>query len=129
MATQGDFAENALGATETTETDLGDITIPSAGVSKIVGIYGIATIQTTTAAEGTAGYFRLSFKSVSGTFRFPAQIFQGAAGTLADIGPSQDPKIIPVDIPIPANETIACYLALNLAQTGTCRGMVGIIME
>lgn len=127
--TQGDLAEGALGATETTESNLGTITIPSAGVRAIVGIYGIATIQTTTLAEGTSGHFRLSFKSVPGTFRFPATIFQGAAGTLADIGGDHKWQIIPVNIPVPPNETVTAYMTLNLAQTGTCRGMVGLIME
>lgn len=129
MPTQGDYAEGALGSTETTETSLGSISIPATGVSRIVGIYGIATIQTTTAAEGTAGGFRLAFKTVSGTFKFPVTVFQGAAGTLADIGPVHMPQIIPVDIAVPSNETITCYVTLNLAQTGTCRGMVGVIYE
>jgi len=129
IPTQGDIAEGALGSTETTETSLGSINVPSAGVSRIVGIYGIVTIQTATAAEGTAGQFRLAFKTVPGTYKFPAQIFQGPAGTLANSGPSQDPKIIPVDIPIPSNETITAYATLSLAQTGTCRAMVGVIYE
>lgn len=129
MPTQGDYAEGALGATETTETSLGTITIPATGVTRIVGIYGIATIETSTAAQGAAGGFRLAFKTVSGTFKFPATIFQGPAGTLAGIGPDQKPSIIPVDIAVPANETVTVYLTLFLAQTGACRGMVGVIFE
>jgi len=127
--TQSDFIEEALGATETTETDLGDIDVPSKGVSRIVGLYGVATIQTATAAEGTDGYYRLAFKSVPGVYRFPATIYQGAAGTLATQGAAHQPQIIPVNIPVPPNETISCYMALALAQTGTCRGRVGLIFE
>lgn len=127
--TQGDYAEAALGATETTETNLGTITIPTQGVSRIVGIYGITSIQTTTVAEGVSGHFRLSFSTVAGVFKFPVTIFQGAAGTLADIGPVHAAQIIPVNIPVPSKETVTCYMTLNLAQTGTCRGMVGLIME
>lgn len=127
--TQADYKDSALGATETTETNLGEITIPTQGVTRIVGIYGIATLQTTTAAEGTAGSFRLGFSTVAGIFKFPTTIFQGAAGTLASIGQAQAPQIIPVDIPVPANETVTVYMTLNLTQTGTCRGMVGLIME
>lgn len=127
--TQGDLVEGALGSTETIESNLGTITIPSQGVSRIVGVYGIAAIQTSTAAEGTTGQYRLAFKSVPGSYKFPATIFQGPAGTLAGIGPGQVPQIIPVDIPIPQNETITAYMTLSLAQTGTCRGMVGVIME
>ena len=127
--TQADYNEGALGATETSETSLGDISIPSQGVTKIVGIYGIATIETPTAGEGVSGHFRLAFKTVSGVFKFPVTVFQGSAGTLADIGPAQQPQIIPVDIPVPTNETVTAYMTLNKAQTGDCRGMVGIIME
>ena len=127
--TQGDFVDNALGSTETTETNLGDITIPAGPSKKIVGLWGIATIQTATAAEGTTAYFKLAFKRLGGVFKFPAQVFQGPAGTLANLGPAQSPRIIPVDIDVEPNETITPYMALALAQTGSCRGQVGIIYE
>ncbi len=126
--TQGDFVELALGATETTETDLGAVTVPSAGVSRIVGIYGIIEGITTT-AEQLVGYFRLSFKTVAGSFKFPASSFQAAAGTLASPGFLYEPKIIPVNIPVPANETIRAYAATFVAATGACRAMVGFIFE
>lgn len=126
--TQGDFVESALGATETTETDLGSVTVPSAGVSRIVGIYGIVEGVTTT-AEQLVAYFRLSFKTVAGTFKFPANSFQAPAGTLASPGFQFEPKIIPVNIPVPANETIRAYMATFVAATGACRGMVGFIFE
>lgn len=127
--TQGDLVEGDLGATETTETNLGTITVPSTGVKKIVAIYGVAAIETPTAGEGSSGAFRLSFKTVAGVFKFPVTIFQGNAGTLADIGGQQQPQMIPVDIPIPQNETITCYMTMHSAQTGTVRGLVGVIME
>lgn len=126
--TQADFTEAALGSTETTETNLGTLTIPSAGVSRIVGVYGILEEITTTAEQGV-GYFRLSFKTVAGSFKFPCATFQAPAGTLASPGFSYEPKIIPVNIPVPANETITAYMATFVAATGACRGMVGIIME
>lgn len=126
--TQGDFVELALGATETTETDLGDIAVPSAGVSRIVGVYGCLEEITTTAEQGV-GYFRLAFKTISGSFRFPASAFHAPAGTLASPGWMYEPKIIPVNIPVPPNETISCYMASFVAATGACRGMVGVIFE
>lgn len=129
MVTQGDFVSKDLGATETTETSLGDITIPSAGVTRIIGVYANIAIETATAGEGTQGHFRLAFKTVSGTFKFPADIIFGPAGTLADSGHSYKPTIIPVDIPVPPNETISCYATLEVAQTGTCHALVGVIYE
>ncbi len=126
--TQGDYVELALGATETTETTLGTVTIPSAGVRRIVGIYGVLQEITTTAEQGV-GYFRLAFKTVAGSFKFPCSTFHAPAGTLASPGWTYEPKIIPVDIPVPPNETITCYMATFVAATGACRGMVGFIFE
>lgn len=129
MPTQGDLVENDLGSTETTETDLGDITVPNTGVSRIVGIYGLACIETSTAGETTVGQFRLDFGTVAGKFKFPAQVTYGAAGTLASNADQASPKIIPVDIPVPPSEVIGCYMTLNQAQTGNCHGQVGVIYE
>ena len=125
--TQADYISKPLGADETVETVIGEVTIPATGVSKIVGLVGIITIKTTTAGKGTAGYIRLAFKTVAGTYKFAAQIFQGAFGTTGGIGPAQDPKIIPVDISVPANEVITIYAALDTAQTGSCVASVNLI--
>jgi len=126
--TQGDFVEAALGATETTETSLGTITVPTAGVSRIVGIYGILQEISTTAEQGV-GYFRLQFGVIAGKFKFPCASYHGPAGTLASPGWTYEPKIIPVNIPVPPNETITCYMATFVVATGACRGMVGLIFE
>lgn len=129
MVLQGDHVAKDLGATETIETELGTITIPATGVSKIVGIAASIAIQTATAGEGTHGEVRLAFKTVSGSFVFPVDIIYGPAGTLADSGHSYKPTILPVEIPVPPNETITVYAALDLAQTGTCHGHVFLLME
>lgn len=126
---QADLVELALGATETTETNLGTITIPSTGVRRIKALWGVIVAQAATTAEGTAGYFRLAFRTVPGVFKFPAQILLGPAGTLASAASMITPRFIPVDIPVPANETVTVYVATFLAQTGTCRAAVGVIME
>ncbi len=126
--TQSNFVELALGATETTETTLGTITVPSAGVQRIVGVYGVLEEITTTAEQGV-GYFRLGFSTVAGSFKFPCSTFHAPAGTLASPGFQYEPKIIPVNIPVPANETITCYMATFVAATGASRGMVGVIFE
>lgn len=125
--TQGDFVELALGATETTETELGTLTMPPTA-RKIIGIYGtIEGISTT--AEQLVGYFRLAFGNLSGRFKFPATSFQAPAGTLASPGFEYQPKIIPCDIDVVGNETIKCYAATFVAATGACRAMVGIIFQ
>lgn len=126
--TQAQFVELALGATETTETDLGDINVPAKGVTYIVGVYGICHGVQTTGEENSA-YFRLEFSTVPGVYRFPAQVYEAGAGTLAGGNVSFEPKIIPVRIQVPPNETIACYMAQFVAATGARRGTVGVIME
>lgn len=128
MSTQGDFVELALGATETTETSIGTINVPATGVSRVVGVYGIIHGVQTTAEENT-GYFRLSFGTVPGVFKFPAQVLHAGAGTLAGGGYVMDPKIIPCNIPVPAKDTITAYAATFVAATGAERAMVGVIFE
>lgn len=125
---QADFVELALGATETTETSLGTVTIPNTGVKRIIGVYGVDHGVETTGEEAS-GYFRLQFKTVPGTFKFPAQVFNAGAGTLVGPASGFDPKIIPVDIPVPPNESVTCYMAQFVASTGARRGVVGLLME
>lgn len=125
--TQGDQVYLALNATETTETLVGTITVPTAGVSRIVGIYGVLMQPVQTSGETISGYFRLAFTTVSGKFKFPVQAAGGMV-TSANWN-SVDPKIIPVNIPVPPNEQISCYMAANKALTGTGEGMVGVIFE
>lgn len=126
MATQGDVVYLALNATETTETQLGTITVPTAGVKKIVGVYGTLMQPLATSGESVSGFFRLAFTTISGKFKFPAQPLAGAAAAGVI---SQAPSIIPVDIPVPPNETITCFMTANKAFTGTGEGMVGVIFE
>ena len=128
MTTQADFVEGALNASETTEATLGTVVIPTAGIKKIVGVYGIAEVITTT-AEIIQGYFRLAFKTIPGVFRFPTTSFSAPAGTLATPMVVGEIQIIQVDITIPPNETVTCTMALNAVATGAARGMVGFIFE
>lgn len=129
MPTKGDYVEKALDSTETNETNLGTITISAKG-RRIIGVYGIAIIETATADEGTAAVFRLASEDVDiSPCKFPAQVIYGPAGTLADSGHTFTPKIIPVDIPVGGKARIVCYMKLTKAQTGSCRGLVGVIYE
>lgn len=129
MITQGDIVYSALGATETTESLVGTITVPTAGVRKIIGVYGLLMQPTATAGETVSGYFRLAFSTVAGTFKFPCTMMFGPAGTLASVGPVGQTQIIPVDIQVPPNESVKCYMTANKALTGTGEGMIGLIME
>lgn len=125
--TQGDAVYSALNATETTETLVGTITIPTQGVSRIVGVYGVLMQPVQTSGETISGTFRLGFSTVAGKFKFPAQAAGGMV-TSANWN-SVDPKIIPVDIPVPPKEDVACYMTANKALTGTAEGMIGLIFE
>lgn len=129
MATQGDCVYLALNATETTETDLGTITIPAQGVSRIVGVWGELMQPTATAGETCSGFFKLKFKSVPGTFKFPCTQLFGPAGTLASNAHKGAVQIIPVNIPVPGNESVTISMTANKALTGTGEGFAGIIME
>lgn len=126
MTTQADQVYAALNATETSETLLGTINVPTSGVSKIVGVYGDLMQVLATSGETVSGYFRLSFGSVPGKFKFPARPLAGAAAA----GVIQQPvQIIPVNIPVQGNETIQCYMTANKAMTGTSEGTIGVLME
>lgn len=125
--TQAAYIENALGSTETTETNLGTYTIPPTGVSRIIGVYGINHgVQTT--GEECSSYFRIAFGTGPNlSLKFPCQICDAGAGTLAGLGIAFDPKIIPVDIPLQPNDVITAYMTQFVASTGARRGMVGFI--
>jgi len=124
MPTHADYVTLALGATETTETDLGDITIPVTG-GTIIGVWGICANATTTAAEGNQGFFRLASNDINiAPARFPVSLVSGVADSY-----SFNPMIIPVNIPVAGKATIECYMVLSLAQTGACTGAVGLIWE
>jgi len=126
--TQGDFVALDLGSTETTETTLGTITVPSAGISRIVGVYGSCSLGEATLKEGALAHFRLAFKTVPGVYKFPA-LLCGGGTTSTGNSIYGDFHIIPVNINVPANETITCYMTLTLAQSGTAHGLVGVIFE
>ena len=128
MSTQGDYVELALGSTETTETELGTITIPSAGVSRVIGVWGVLNAVQTT-AEYVSGYFRLAFGSIAGTYKFPTSNIVAGAGTLAGGTVGTEVRIIPVNIPVPNKESVKCFMNTSLAQTGNCKGAVGLIFE
>lgn len=124
---QSDRVYSALNATETTETKLGTITSPTKGVNRIVAVHSCLMQPTGTNGEMVSGYVRLAFKTLSGSFKFPAQVKagEGAVGALVGVAPA----FIPVDIPFPANETCDIYMAADVALTGTGTGEASLLME
>lgn len=127
--TKADYVSADLGATETDETDLGDITISAKSQGRIVGVWGTVAKEEATLKEGTLGFFRLASDDVDiSPAKFPAVIGGGGTTSTAD-AVQMMPFIIPVDIPAAPKAVIQCYMVLTIAQSATCRGAVGLIYE
>ena len=127
--TQADYVDNDLGATETTETDLGDIRISGKSSGRIVGVWGMVAKEEATLKEGTLAFFRLASKDVDiAPAKFPAVVGGGGTTSTAD-SVQMVPHIIPVNIAARPNAVIECYMVLTIAQTATCRAAVGLIYE
>jgi len=114
----------ALGATETTYTDIGDITIPK-GVSRIVGIFAACALETGTATEGAIAVAKLEWTGGPKLDGIPC-----AVTSCIDVGQIPlVPEYIPVNIPVDFNDKIACYVKTTLDQTGACHGAVFLKLE
>lgn len=123
MTTQFGNISTALGATETTETSLGNIKVP-VGASRVTGICAAVVLQTGTAAEGTLGHARLSY-SGSGTISgVPTAIVVSE-----ELGGSYTPEFTPCQLPVTALTDVACFATLTLAQTGTCHCVICLRFE
>lgn len=123
MGTQFAHKGSALGATETTETDLGDITVPN-GVSRITGISACCAIETGTAGDGALGHSRLSWAGAPELDGIPVGI-----AVMEELGGSFVPQYLPVNIPIKALTTVHCYMTLTVAQGGACYGLISLRFE
>ena len=123
MATQFGNISTALGATETTETDLGTITVPE-GARVITGICAQVVLQTGTATEGCLGHARLSY-SKSGTIKgIPTAIVVSE-----ELGGSYTPQFTPVNLPVTPFAKISCFGTLTLDQTGTAHAVICLRFE
>lgn len=118
MPTQFAHKSTALGATETTETDLGEVTVPE-GASEITGISAAIVLQTGTAAEGTLGHARLSYSKSGDLEGIPCAIVVSE-----ELGGSYTPKFTPVNLPVTPLTKIKCFATLTLAQTGTAHALI-----
>lgn len=127
MVTQIVGVNLSLGATETTETDIGDIEIPY-GASRITGIHVSAALETGTATEGTLCHGSLDFKG--------AEELSGIIGDVACIIDAGQCAYKPIFHSVNINlshlvpkSKIACGVTLTKAQTGDCHGMIALRFE
>lgn len=123
LGTQFGYIETALGATETTETDLGDITVP-VGASRITGICAACAIATGTAGDGCVGRSRISFAGSGEIDGVPTAI-----AVMEELGGAYVAKFTPVNIPCTALQKIHCYMTLSIAQAGACTGLICLRFE
>lgn len=114
MATQFGYTDLALGATETTYTDIGDITVPE-GASRITGICAEIAQETGYAAAGMLGVAKLEFQGAEELDGIPVN----TVGTVDTGQVFYVPEFIPVNIPVIKNRPIACAIKETIAQTGT----------
>ena len=118
MPTQFAYKNSALGATETTETDLGEATVPS-GASRITGICAAVALQTGTATQGPLGHARISYSGSGDLDGIPVAVV-----VMEELGGAYEPEFTPVNLPVVPLTKIKCYMTLTVAQTGTCHGLL-----
>jgi len=125
MPTQLKFISADLGATETTETDLGDITVPI-GASRITGICACCALETGSSGDGCLGIATLKYTGAGELAGIPVNL-----SSMEDLGQpgGTSPRFLPVNIPVPVNRAIGCYMVLTVAQGGTARGQVHLRFE
>jgi len=129
MGTMYKYKSANLGSTETTETSLGDITVPSLA-TRITGISIVVSIEETTLKEGTSGWGRLNFSGAQDLEGIPIAIV-GSGTTSTDGLAGFQPVFTPCNIDVSKiqNGTIACFVTLTKAQTATCNAVVSLRFE
>ena len=123
MPTQFGYISTALGATETTETSLGNIKVPP-HASMITGVSAAVVLQTGTAAEGCLGHCRLSYAKAGELKGIPTAIVVSE-----ELGGSYTPAFTPIRVNVEALTDIACFATLTLAQTGTAHCVIHLRFE
>jgi hypothetical protein len=113
LGTQYEYIDAQLGATETTYTDLGDITVPD-GASRITGICMEEAAELGYATEGQLGIGKLEFQGSAQLEGIPVAYVQSTATGQVFYRPA----FIPVNIAVDEKTVIAVGMKLTLAQTG-----------
>ena len=124
MATQLKFISADLGSTETTETDLGDIVVPI-GASRITGICACCATETGTTAEGYLAIAELKYTGAPELAGIPVHLSSMEDVTFG----GATPRFMAVNIPVPVNRAIGCFMKTTLDQSGTCRGQIHLRFE
>lgn len=123
MATQFAHKQTDLGATETTETDLGEITVPTKA-TRITGICGAIALQTGTAADGAAAWLRMSYSGSGDLDGIPM-----AVTCMEELGGAYVPAFTPVNLPVTPLSKIKIFATMTLAQGGVCTALVCLRFE
>jgi len=126
MSAQYDFIDSQLGATETTNTDLGDIKAPI-GASRITGICAELACELGYTTIGFLAIAKLSWTGCGEMDGIPVHYVQStASGQIF-----YQPEFIPVNIPIVGGHTdIKCEMRTHVALTGaTQHGKVCLRFE
>ena len=123
MPTQFAHKQTDLGATETTETDLGELTVPE-GAHQITGICAAIAIQTGTGGDGAAGWLRISYAKSGDLDGIPVAIV-----VMEELGGAYVPKFIPVNLPVTPLSKIKLFATLTIAQGGTCTALTCLRFE
>jgi len=131
MSKHYDYVHLDLGATETTETQIGTVTL-NQSAKKIVGIAPVLVVETAAAGEGITAYCSADSPDINNLkpLKLPCQVVQGPAGTLADSGVAFSPVFYPVDIAVTGKADITFNVAsLGNALTNTCHATIYVCYE
>ena len=116
-------ALTALGTTGV-KTLIDTMVVPQ-GVSRIIGIWsnpiGGGTLTT---GQPISGIVELESQDMA---IIPLQLPMDAVDILTSGTTAFSPRIIPVDIPVTPGARLSCYMTLDLTNTGTLKGRVGLI--
>ena len=118
MPTQFAYKGSALGATETTETDLGEATVPTEA-TRITGICAAVALETGTATEGPLGHARISYSGSGDLDGIPVAVV-----CMEELGGAYEPEFTPVNLPVVPLTKIKCYATLTAAQSGAAYGLI-----
>ena len=127
LGTQFKYVGLALGATETTETDLGDIEKPE-GATRITGIKAACALEEGTAGDGCLGHARMRWSGGPVIEGIPVDIVVDQS---LGVHPYSITEMIDVNIPVNIGTSgkIHCFMTLTVAQGGACFGAIYLRFE
>lgn len=117
---------DATASGDTTKTSLGTITTP-VGTKRLVGMWSYIGVADTT-IEQVSGIVTLESDDVNlQPFQVPVS---GAGGSLTSGGRAMgDPKVYPIEVPVPGQVKITGYITLDAALTINAKARWGLVIE